>query len=151
MTPVEIRNSLNDLCRGIGPKATGSVYLHDSSSDARPVYASLHPYGGFKSEGYVAVYGTTFEEALDRLRAEWVKQSDLYREETTKKLALAIIRITAEHGACTDAALRQDFDAGVLKRWGADACALADDMAGRGPFAIQETTGANAPEIGEVA
>jgi hypothetical protein len=56
-------------------------------------------------------------------------------------MALRIITITADQGACTDSALRMtgDFTDAEIAAYGAAACEEANRMADAGPFSITTT------------
>lgn len=144
----EFRNSYMALAVEIGPKAI----IHPSFNDhGKMFWASIYPYGitgsSFKEDGYLRVEADTLSELIEKLRSEWGKFSETHNARVVRKMALAIIRITAELGECTDAALRNEFDAGQVNRFGERACADANEMAGKGPFAIVVRGGANgAPE-----
>lgn len=147
MTPAEIRTALDALKGEIGPKAdiTMSICARDQfESGSQPIRASVYPFGMVNSKGWFAIKSETFEGAISELRTKWTAYSDEHRSQTTKNMALAIIRLTTEVGECSDAALRQEFDAASIARWGDDACKFADEMAGKGPFRIKRKRGANA-------
>jgi hypothetical protein len=76
--------------------------------------------------------------------AKWEEYRERFAQTVTRKMALAIIRLTDEFGECTDAALRDEFDAGQVAAYSAEACALANTMAAKGPFTIIAVAGANA-------
>lgn len=143
MTPIEIKTAIKAIREEAGVNAYASLDINCDS--AEPVSACLYPYGIINSrDGYLHVVANDFPEALANLRDAWAKFQDNHKLNATRKMALAIIRQTAEFGECTDAALRAEFDPGMVKRWGADACTMADEMAGKGPFSIIETASANA-------
>lgn len=142
MTPKEIQAELNAIQKDVGSNAY--VSLDVNTGAGKPVSAVLYPYGITHSdEGYLRIAANSFREVIDDLWAAWVKFRDEHKTKVTRKMALAIIRITADFGACTDAALRGEFDAAEISRCGADACVMANEMAGKGPFSILTTTGAN--------
>lgn len=148
MTPTEIKTALDTMKNEIGPKADITLSInamdafeHDSKE---PVRLSVYPFGMVQSKGWFAIRSATFDGAISSARIKWTEYSDEHRLQTTKNMALAIIRLTTEVGECFDAALRQEFDAAVIARWGDDACKVADEMAGRGPFRIKRKRGANA-------
>lgn len=146
MTPTEIHAELKALIEQIGPKAEVYVHLGTGHTAASPISGSIYAYGIGSSmrDGHIHVDADTFEGVIEGLREKWAEHAENHRLNTVRTMALAIIRLTTEHGECTDAALRAEFDAGVVNRWGADACALADEMAGKGPFSIIKLSGANA-------
>lgn len=131
----QIKQQIKDLCKEVGPEAYVSLSI--SQYCEHVVDAVLYPFGvGRNNEGYVRTGGETLETALAALKAQWIERAVLHRKETLRKMALQIIGITADTGACTDAALHQHFDAGQVAALSAEACALANEMAGNGPFSV---------------
>ena len=141
MNPTELRAELKKFESEVGPKADTSLSIHDYGE---PVYASLYPFGITNNKGYIAVTADGWESAIEKLKAEWAKYSAEHQRQTIRDMALAIIRLTTEIGEATDAALRSEFDPGTVERYGDEACAMANTMAGRGPFTIKRMRGANA-------
>lgn len=141
MTPQEIQAEIRALREEAGLNAYVSLRVEPRG---KPVNASLYPFGLTKGdEGYLSVEADDFRGALDAIKAAWVNFQDEHKTKITRKMALAIIRLTTEIGQCTDAALRSEFDAAAIARWGADACVMADEMAGKGPFSIAKVENAN--------
>ena len=144
---VSLKAYFRALQSEIGPRCLLTVYIAPNHSDAL-LWANCHPRGystkiGTPSENFTT-YADSWADLASGIRAEWAKRSDNAREQTIRAMALAIIRITADLGQCTDAALRAEFDPSDVERYGADAVAQANDMAELGPFEIVATTGANA-------
>lgn len=143
MTPIEISKALREFRQSVGARA--ECFLHiDTLDSPDPISLSLYPFGMLKSEGHLNVRAAEFSDAIKKVREAWDKYGAEYRRKTTQKMALAVIRLTDEFGECTDAALRDEFDAGQIAKFGADACALAGSMATKGPFSITRIAGANA-------
>lgn len=142
MTPREIQAELETIRRDVGPNAYISLSI--TTHDEGPVYIGLYPYGMVKNEAYLHVRGVFFADTLNAMRDKWAEYKVRFAETVTRKMALAIIRITDEFGECTDAALREEFDAGKVAAYSEDACKLADTMAAKGPFTIKAVAGANA-------
>lgn len=145
MTDISIREyveATTQLQAKIGLFARITASLHE---DAPLLWATVYPRGLGKDPAFY-VRGDTFAETLQALKDKWAEFEADHKARTIRKMALAIIRITAELGECTDAALRNcgEFDVGQIKQYGAQACADADDIAGRGPFSILIMGGANA-------
>jgi len=139
MTPREIRDACNEMAKGIGERA--NIHVGFNTFD-EPLYANIMAGG----ETRLRVKAEDWEELFRKLREEWKACDDEFRASMIKKMALEIIRITDEQGECTDAALRGGwtFTDADVERFGSDACAKADEMAGRGPFRITRIAGANA-------
>ena len=144
MTPIEIRDECRKL-NEVGTRAHVYLNVSEDNDDDQLVYAAVYPTGLGHSPPF-SIYAKEWDEVFSLLRAKWETKSDKYRLDTIRKMALAIIRLTAENGECTDAALRTDgFSQEELARYGADAVVDADDIAGNGPFSIQSiTAGVNA-------
>lgn len=142
MTPADARDRFEALVSKIGPRASWSVYL-SSYRREKPLNFSVYPKESYSSGALFACTADTWEELVEGAEAGWVAHCDEHARRTTLDMALAIIRITDASGACSDQALRAEFDAADVKRFGANACAKANEMAGRGPFEITETVGAN--------
>lgn len=142
MTPKEIQTELEAIRRDVGPSAYISLSI--TTHDEKPVYIGLYPYGMTKNEGYLHVCGTFFADTINDLRDKWAEYRASFAKTITRKMALAIIRLTDEFGECSDAALRNEFDAGQVAAYGTDACELANTMAAKGPFVITALAGANA-------
>jgi hypothetical protein len=146
-TPAELKIAFRALAAEIGPRCKLSISVAPEHSD-RLLWACCYPKGygskvGAPSETF-SVYVDTWANLLSEIRAEWAKLSTNSRAQTIRDMALAIIRITADLGQCTDAALRTEFDPSDVERYGEDAVAQANDMAELGPFEIIATSGANA-------
>lgn len=146
MTPVEARKAFQDFQKSVGQEAHVSLFMNvDYFYREKAIGVFLYPLGMTHKRGHVRADGDTFEEALDAIKAVWADAGDRYRAERIRKMALAIIRITAEQGACTDAALRADeFTDDEVGRYSEDAVADANAIASNGPFSIQRIAGANA-------
>lgn len=146
MNAKQLKAALDEFRKSVGPKAMASLRMaSDDILDDLPVRASLYPFGmGAGDKGYVSVEADDFASAFEALKAKWEEHRSEYERQVIRDMALAIIRITAEFGACTDSALRAEFDAGIVAKWGDDACEAANKMASNGPFTISRMKGANA-------
>lgn len=144
MTPQEIHAALVEIKKNIGPNAYISLGIDPESEAKEPIYLALYPFGITYNEGYLSIRAGNFAAALEGIRKAWSKHEAEHNRKATNKMALAVIRLTTELGECTDAALREEFDAAQIARFGADACKLADSMASKGPFSIKILRGANA-------
>lgn len=144
MTPAEIQRALHELQTEVGPRA--DLYIHvGHHASVSPLYGALYPVG-IVDHDIIRASGADWAEVIDDLRRQWLAR----REQTISKLieamALEIIRLTSAQGECTDAALRANdkISQHDIDEYGARACVLANTMAGRGPFSIVATRGANA-------
>lgn len=149
-THTEARTAFKALLASIGPKAEGSVSISLSKwADGKSLLrCDLWP-DGLVGQMQMSAAADTYRELLAAAEEAWAERSDLHAVETIRKMALAIISITADRGECTDAALRAEFDASEVKQYGERACAQATEMASNGPFSIVSLSGAN--DVGEAA
>lgn len=104
--------------------------------------------GGFgQSEVDFRATGDSWEELLADARALLVEFQGKQRPQFIRKMALDIIRTTAEYDHCAPAHL---YALGYTEMEVADyadaACADADNIAGRGPFRVYAFSGDNGPE-----
>lgn len=140
-----VRAKLNALREEVGPKS----YVNFSvvADERGESYLSLYV-RGIAQGCDIFEYGTSFEECLEKVTARWREIEANYRADAIKRMALTIIRLTAELGECSDAALLAefDFDATEVSNYGREACELANSMAANGPFKIVATDGDNTGE-----
>lgn len=122
----------------VGPEAYLHLSFNVSDRYGRRTAAltlSVYPDGISKQSAF-SVSGEDYAEIIETARAKWSEFSDTHAARTVREMALAIIRITADMGECTDAALRQEFDAAKVARFGGRAIADANEIASNGPFEI---------------
>lgn len=143
MTPKEFKVAITALAKEIGPRA--ELWASIGIEGDHPLTASVYPTGMCGSAGCAfRVEADDFDELIVTLRTKWAEHKDRYHAEMVRKMALEIIRLTAEHGECTDAALRAVFNPGDVAFFGPDAIADANKIASNGPFSITAVKGANA-------
>lgn len=143
MTPHEIVTAIKALEQKVGPKS--QVYV---SLRACGLSASLYSKGICQERDDVSAIGVNadgsdFAEILTALEANWLAAKAGRNERIIEKMALEIIRLTAEFGQCTDAALRAEFGADVADLSGL-ATVKANEMAQNGPFEVVVMRSANA-------
>lgn len=145
MTPKEIYEAVKALREEIGPKAVVSLDIGGNDfHDDKPIWAYCKPVGHGVESPTISEWVEDWSDGLEIIRTRWAEMSERAHAETIKKMALAIIRITAEQGECTDAALRAEFHAADCERHGDAACEMANEMASNGPFLVRKLIGANA-------
>lgn len=142
MTPQEIHDDLKALCAEIGPKATAHVGL----SGTYTLHCSVQP-DGYNGKVRLAADVKDWADIIPALRAAWEEHRDLHASNTIRGMALAVIRLTAEHGECTDQALRVEFTQQDIDRYGEQSADLATEMGGKGPFKIIATGQGNGPDV----
>lgn len=143
MTPMQFKTAIRDLEREVGSKA--DVYAHIATKSGPVISGVIYPFGIGSNKGSVRSSADDFETLLANLRASWAEHKEEHAKQTIRKMALEIIRITADFGECRDAGLRTaGFLHEEIARFGSAACVDANDIAGRGPFAILESGAVNA-------
>lgn len=143
MTPAAIRQAMNELAEEIGPHA--ELFLSINRYGAEALSGGIYPEGIGHGEMVGFVKADDWPELFEALRVAWSAYAGDFKRATIRKMALAVIQITADTKTCTDAALRgAGFDQSMIDRFGDEACAMANEMAANGPFSIEPTVGANA-------
>jgi hypothetical protein len=117
-----------------GSKVAITIGIGFGSSDA---YVSVRPDGFTGSAKTVWFEGATFPEAILAAQTWIANRPKVERNATIRKLALAVIECTDEHGKCTVAHLRaKGFDSDEIALH-AEACQRAGEMAGNVPFSVE--------------
>lgn len=142
MTPKEIQAEIIQVMKDVGPRSRLFVSINEYSSEGS-IYAALYPDGMTRDSAF-SIYADEWAEMFVAVRARWAAMSAEYRKKTIRKIALEIIRRTAEEGVCTDAALRGEFTDSEVETFGAEAVEDANQIASNGPFSITKLAGANA-------
>lgn len=149
MTPREFSKACDGLIRMIGPRAEiwTSILRGSKGSLQSSVYTNW-PHG----DPAFRIEADSFADLFPQIEAKWVAYKETHRAKTIRRLALEIIRITAELGECTDAALRgvYGFSDADVTELGSQACEDANVIAGNGPFKIVANGGANASGLENV-
>ncbi|MGY3527245.1 hypothetical protein [Bradyrhizobium sp. USDA 4452] len=148
----QYQKAVREFLPQVGVKAELYTSIEHASWKKGAYSVSLYPHGITNSHrGYLRTEANSIGELWADIQAKWAEHKEAHRQQVTRQMALAIIRITTELGECTDAALRNEFDPAQIASYGKDACTEADAMGGRGPFSITMKGGANgAPDL-EVA
>lgn len=143
MTPTELSTALLAIKARVGLQADVFCSI-DCKYLRQPVTLSVYAYGLTRGTTF-RVEGSEFDEVLTAANAKWDEMQARFEGEKIESIALDIIRLTALHGVCTDAALRSDkYSDADLKQFGTRAVEKANEMAANGPFSIQAAEKANA-------
>lgn len=142
MTPQEIQAEMLKVMKEVGPHARLFVSINGYPRDGS-IHVSLYPEGMAKDSAFT-FYANDWAEVFSETRARWAVDAAKHRKKAVRKIALAIIRRTAEEGVCTDAALRGEFADEEINTLGAEAVEDANRIASNGPFSITKLAGANA-------
>lgn len=102
------------------------------------VYASGKTYGDKAIPEFTFEHSfASFEEGLDAAEHAFALHIEKHDEAARRKMALAIIELTDAEGAVTDRALRlAGFSQTQIDAHAETAAALANEMAGKGPFTV---------------
>ncbi len=140
MTPQEIVEGLKAIRKLIGTRTYVSLCVTGGDD---PVRASCYP-DGIISNHCIYVTATTFEEAIENLRAKVTSELTAIHKKERRRMALLIMQKTFEYGACTDTALRgEGFSQESIDLLGQEACVEAEELADSGPFFITPGDKAN--------
>ena len=141
MTTIEIADALTvedvtllcaEISKIIGQKS--NVYANISPNVGCSI--ALYPLGICASQGE-RFSGATWSEAFRKARKWALTGGVVYSNATIRRMALAVIEITDEHGECTVAALRrQKFDDVEIEAFKEDACQRANEMCQGRPFVV---------------
>jgi hypothetical protein len=140
MTPTEIKDALKLLNGRVGPGCYVDVTITGASYDKTVIAGTILQHGGKSSR----VVADDWQEVIRLMTEAVVNGRDAFQAALIKNMALAIIRLTDEHGECTDSMLRSEFDAGDVTAFLDRALERADAMAGNGPFSVRRVAGSNA-------
>lgn len=144
MIPSELLAGLKELAAEVGPHALANIYLAEGEYMSGHATASLRPEGTLGKVN-LSIKFSAWDEILPGLRAAWDEHRELHESNVIKAMAVAVITLTAEHGECSDSALRAEFTQQDIDRYGDRAAALATDMGGNGPFEIVRYGAGNMP------
>lgn len=98
---------------------------------------SVHPDGICGVEPSKYFHGPNASKLLDEAEAWAGTRSSVWRDTLIRRLALAIIDITDQHGKCTDALLRgRKFTQDEITQMQEVACQRASEMCANAPFAV---------------
>lgn len=143
MNVQKIQKAVAALAEKVGPQAyaslnitphriSGCVYTKGIGADNDDVAAFS-----------VRAVGDDPAVIISELEAKWLAERESRAGRTIEQMALSIIRLTAEFGECTDAALRAEYGPLVAELSEA-ATKHANSMAANGPFSVTVTAAANA-------
>lgn len=139
MTPKEAQKWLRGLRKQI-KEGFAEIRVDGWSDDDPPLFGSVCVKVGGTLKSVVGCRADDLATLVERMQAQWTEFNAGYRAERVKALALDIIKITAEHGRCTEAALRlASYKADEIADIGDEAATMADAMAANGPFSIERT------------
>jgi hypothetical protein len=142
MTPLQVKGELLAFQGVMGPKA--EIFASIDLRYSKTISISGYPQGICKSCAF-RIEADDWPEAIDLAKAEWAKSAERFQLRMVAEMALEIIKVTADLGQCTDAALcGEKWTREDVARYGAEACVKANEMAANGPFSIAPADKANA-------
>ena len=118
----------------IGPLAHVNISI--SSHASKAVWASIYASGPNNSDHW-GEFHTTWPEAIRAAHALALTIGPVQRNATIRRMAVAVISFTDEHGTCTEAALiRRGFTASQVANLHEAACERAEVMCRDGRFVV---------------
>lgn len=139
MELAQVIEELKNLKADIGEECylSASLNIDMGWRSEEPVYLNIYPMGIIGTVPSFNVFADTWENLVAAAKAEWQTRCAEFNKKTVREMALAIIRITAELGHCTDAALRgAKFSNNQIKQFSQAATEDANQIASNGPFSI---------------
>lgn len=135
LTPAELQAELERLVKlmpGRSPHAC--AYISSSYAPHIDVCDDLCARNPISARGE----GATWSEMVANCEAAIATSRTAHVNATIRKMALAIIELTDEHGKCTNRLLRnRQFTDADIAEFGDAACQRAAEMAGNSPFSIE--------------
>ena len=135
LTPAELQAELQRLVK-LMPGAYPHAYAYISLNSAPhvEVVVDLCDRDSPKARGE----GATWREMVANCEAAIATSRLAHVNATIRKMALAVIELTDEHGKCTNLLLRnRKFTDADIAEFGDAACRRAAEMAGNAPFSIE--------------
>lgn len=151
MTPAEFRGEIARIRKMFGRDSWVSVGVALDERDGGVL--SFRVYTSVTTSCIFHTSADDFRTLLANITTGWANTQIERDTKTVKAIALEIIRLTAEFGTCTEAALRGSlkYSESEIARLGERAVETANQMAANGPFSIARIVGNGAPELADLA
>jgi hypothetical protein len=118
-------------------KAQVDIHFGGRYRKAAYCFVTIEPTGEYKHASNGSVDGPDWPSAILAAQTWIANRPKVERNAVIRKLALAVIECTDEHGKCTVAMLRaKGFDADEIALH-AEACVRAGEMANCAPFVVE--------------
>ena len=135
MTAADLRACERVIAALIGGDAEADITV--GGGQHGPAYAAVQPHRWPNETGRWSGFFPTWPEAIRAAHAYAATYAPVQRNASIRRMALAVISLTDEHGTCTEAALiRQKFTAAEVADLHELACERAGEMAGNQPFVV---------------
>jgi hypothetical protein len=122
------------LAKELGPNASVNIAISDYEGW---VYISMNPHGVCNDTGREVIRGEAWPAAIQAAHNWVASRPKVERNAIIRKLALAIIEITDEHGKCTVEHLRAKTFISAEIALHAEACVRAGEMCQGAPFSVE--------------
>lgn len=139
MTAADLFAQCSAIRSKVGPRAyvSADVSISEYRGAGDPACVHIWPDGITGRAESCFFRASTWREALIEAHAWADTYQPVHHNALIRRMALAIIEITDEHGSCTDILLRaKQFTAAEIAEYHVDACARAGEMAGNTPFSV---------------
>ena len=135
MTAADLYAWEQAIAATISPQARVSIMANNS--DGKCAYACVAPYGICNDSNRWYAWFETWPEAIRAAYAHAATLGPVQRNATIRRMALAIISLTDEHGTCTEFALiPHGFTVDQVAELHEAACELAGGMCSVAPFVV---------------
>lgn len=135
MTATELMQRETEIAELVGGGC--DVYISTSRDAVMPALVAIYPRGLCGHGDDQHIRAVDWPTAIAAARAWVTSQAVVNRNATIRRMALAIISLTDEYGAChRDALIRQKFSAGNVNEFQAAACERANEMCNGRPFVV---------------
>lgn len=132
LTPAEVHAAASELAHSEGGRAYHIAMVLNGEAAIHICFA-----GDISGRRTIKGEAGSWRGALANISAAVDGARAKRRAETIRRMALKIIDIADGAGTVSDRALRcEDFAPDEVSALSAEACALANEMAGRGPFVV---------------
>lgn len=137
LTAEDTRRHLRQIAALIHPLAETTLTVFGGPTmDKSFVSITIYP-SGIGGTDYHFIRATTFADALAQARTWATTHGAVLRNTLIRRMALAVIEITDEHGHCTEGLLRaKTFTATQIADTHVAACQRASEMAGNAPYRV---------------
>jgi hypothetical protein len=135
MTAADIKRHIKAIAAVVGPQVIASASVSINKYEQHECSIALYLDDYYRGGEYFRA--DTWSEAI-AAAYEWAStRSAIWRDTMIRKLALAIIDLTDQHGECTERLLlTRDFTSATVREFHEAACARANEMAGGAPFRV---------------
>lgn len=136
MTASALTAHVKEITRLIGTEKA-HVHISPMGYGGNDAYIACNTNWCYPGDEAVSFVGKTWPEAIGQAYAWAHSRPAIDRDKLIRRLALAIIDLTDQHGECTERLLRtREFSSAEIREHHEAACTRANEMAGGVPFRV---------------